>query len=1764
MKSVEEFLSYISDLDIKLYVDGDRLRCNAPKQTLTPEIRTQLAERKAEILEFLNQANFSDRKSVNYQPFPEIVARPDERYKPFPLTDIQQAFWLGRKGDFELSNVSTHAYMEIDSVDLDLERLEKAWQQLIDRHDMLKAIVQPDGQQQILEQVPAYKIKVLDLRGKESELAACELNQLREQLSHQVLPADQWPLFEIRAAQLDDNKVRLYISFDLLIGDAWSFETILGQLVQLIQNREASLPGLELSFRDYVLAEINLRNSQLYQRSKEYWLNRIPTLPPSPELPLQKNPAAIAHPRFLRRSGKLDSDTWERLKKRASLANLTPSGLLLAAFAEILTLWSKTPKFTINLTLFNRLPLHPQVNQIVGDFTSLTLLTVDNSGEDSFEVRSRRIQKQFWDDFDHRYFSGVQVLRQLARIQKRSSGVLMPVIFTSTLINDGITRDAASEKLSSIHKLGEVVYNISQTPQVYLDLQVNETGGTLVVDLDAVEELFPAGLLDDMFSSYCNFLERLAVEEQLWQAPTRQLLPPAQLEQLVAINTTDTPVPQAALLHSLFFEQAELQPQQVAVVTTGRTLTYQQLSVSADQLAHQLRQLGAVPNQLVAIVMHKGWEQVVAALGILAAGAAIVPIDPDLPTERRWHLLEQTQVQCVLTQSNLDTSLEWPDNVTRLCVDTKEPASTCDRVEWVQQADDLAYVIYTSGSTGKPKGVAIAHRAAVNTILDINHRFDVKSQDRVFALSSLSFDLSVYDIFGTLAAGGTIVIPDALATKDPSHWLELIVQHQVTIWNSVPALMQMLVDYAAGRRQSWTRSLRLVLLSGDWLPVSLPDQIRALSDNVQLVSLGGATEASIWSILYPIEQVDPSWKSIPYGRPMANQRFYVLNHAHQLCPVWVPGQLYIGGMGLANGYWRDEQKTNASFMIHPHTGERLYKTGDLGRYLPDGNIEFQGREDSQVKVNGYRIELGEIEAALQQHRGVKEAVVIAVGESRENQQLVAYIVPKSEEASSLFETERVDYSKTQQLWKSLVQAGHQQAQNDFWDIDFETFSTLWKHQDRLYVTSVCRALRKLGVYNSAGEKHDIDDLITHCKIAPRYRKWLYRALKELVKEGFLQQQGKVFESTDNLPNVAGEELSAEVQAKVAKSHGLTKRWIDLLPVEPTENLADIITENIHSAEIYASEETSGAYEVIFAQCNAIAREIIQTVVQALEPGKQLRILEVGGGYGTTTEHVLPLLPPDRTTYIFTDISNFFLQKAKENFADYPFVRYDLLDIEKNPNAQGYEPHKFDVVIAATVLHNTRSIEETLKHIRSLLVPGGLLIAIEKTKFYRSFDLSMGLQKGFERFEDEQLRQEHPVLSKEQWQKVLSDLEFETSVFMNRPDSVADFIGFDVLLARSPSSVKRFNPSELRDFLQKKLPEYMIPANYILVDALPLTPNGKVDRRSLPQVKSLQENTKYDETYVAPQTKTEQLLADIWAEVLRLDNVGIHGNFFELGGDSLLGIQVIAKANQQGIDLKPQQIFQYPTIAELAGLVSSDRTVEAAKSDTSSGSLVAIKPHGSKKPLFCIHSSSGSADSFIQLSRYIDSDQPLYGLQSREFEREQKTIPTIEDMAAHYIEAIRNVHPTGPYHLCGWSMGGIVAYEMARQLKSSGQQVELLALLDIMADDREKQLEALSAQIKTTELLAEMLAADRASTVISVNQSNVQAMLNYSLQTYSGKITLLKAIDQPSSIYSNPYFGWDKYVIGGVEVHEIPGDHFSMMATPNVMVLAEKLNYCLGK
>jgi amino acid adenylation domain-containing protein len=491
----------------------------------------------------------------------------------------------------------------------------------------------------------------------------------------------------------------------------------------------------------------------------------------------------------------------------------------------------------------------------------------------------------------------------------------------------------------------------------------------------------------------------LSISEEIWQVESIALIPPDQLATRASVNATQTPVSQE-FLHALVLRQAYQRPDQIAVVTPTRRLCYAEVLNGAWQLAHWLGHQGARPNHLVAIVMEKGWEQIVAVLGVLLSGAAYLPLDPHLPQERLDYLLQHSEVSLVLTQSHIDARISWSPSLGRFLVDGLTLSHELPEYSCVQHPEDLAYVIYTSGSTGLPKGVMIDHRAAVNTILDINTRFAVTEQDRVLALSAFNFDLSVYDLFGLLAAGGAVVLPGEEDTRNPQAWLQLVQQERVTLWNSVPALMQMLIEYVETQGQSLDSSaLRLVLLSGDWIPLTLPTRLWRQKAELEVISLGGATEAAIWSIQYPIKQTEPTWSSIPYGTPLHNQSFQILNERMEPTPVWVPGQLYIEGVGLAKGYWKDEEKTAASFVQHPHSGERLYRTGDLGRYWPDGTIEFLGREDFQVKIQGHRIELGEIEATLIQHPRLQDALAAAVGDAHGEKRLVAYII--SEDGSTI-------------------------------------------------------------------------------------------------------------------------------------------------------------------------------------------------------------------------------------------------------------------------------------------------------------------------------------------------------------------------------------------------------------------------------------------------------------------------------------------------------------------------------------------------------------------------------------------------------------------------------------------------------------------------------------------------------------------------------------------------------------------------------------------
>ncbi|MFI0897909.1 amino acid adenylation domain-containing protein [Streptomyces sp. NPDC020983] len=972
---------------VRLRVADGRLHVTAPPGALTPELREEMKLRRDELVETVSR---SAEAAEGPQP---LTPRPQERHEPFPLTDIQQAYWVGRTPAVELGGNSTHCYLEFDAADLDVPRLGRSLDMLVRRHDMLRAVIQPDGRQRVLPEVPAYEVRTLDLSGLDEAAQEAGIAQIREELAHQVLPADRWPLFEVRATRLDERRWRLHLSLDMLIMDGFSFGIFQRDWFRFYSCPEEPPAPLEVTFRDCVLAEQQAQRERRFEEDRRYWLDRLDTLAPAPELPLAVQPGQLSRPRFARLHARLPRERWAAVKETARSRGLTPSAVLMAAYADVLRRWSKRPELTMNLTLFNRPPLHPQIGEVIGDFTSLVLLETRPDAGDSFAGRAKRLHLQLLEDLGHSTFSGVRVLRERARRLGGRPGAAMPVVFTSM-----VGFDSGSGATQTAQVFGDVVYGVSQTPQVWLDYQVLEDRGELLVNWDYVEDLFPAGMMEEMFEAHRAALELLAGGEAAWDEREVIALPQGQVEERLRANDTRRDIPEKTLC-ALVEEQAARTPDAVAVIAADGEHTYAELVADSHRLAHVLQATGAARDTLVGVIAEKGYEQVAAALGVTRSGSAYLPIEPRWPAARRGKLLEQGGVRVVVTTSRLREELEWPEGV-RLVTLADDEVRSAPATPPAAGPDpaDLAYVIFTSGSTGTPKGVMIDHRAAANTVLDLAERYTVTAADRALALSALSFDLSVYDIFGMLAVGGAVVMPEPGRAQEPQHWSELMERHGVTVWNSVPALMQVWIDAHDSAAPPPGHALRLVMMSGDWIPVALPDRIRAYYPDAVLMSQGGATEASIWSIHYPIGEVPAHWSRIPYGKALGNQTMHVYDQWMEPCPVWATGEIHIGGSGVARGYWGDPQRTAERFVVHPRTGERLYRTGDLGRFLPGGDIDFLGREDSQIKLNGYRIELGEIAAPLRRHPGVRDALVAVDTNPRTgSRQLVAYLVPDGDE-----------------------------------------------------------------------------------------------------------------------------------------------------------------------------------------------------------------------------------------------------------------------------------------------------------------------------------------------------------------------------------------------------------------------------------------------------------------------------------------------------------------------------------------------------------------------------------------------------------------------------------------------------------------------------------------------------------------------------------------------------------------------------------------------
>jgi pyochelin synthetase len=1582
---IETLLRTLAGQGITLWVADDRLFYKKASGKLSAEEKEMLTERKSEITAFL-------------------IAR--DNAPEFELTDIQTAYLLGRGASFEYGGVASHVYLELAYDDISLERLKETWARLIKTHEMLRAVVLPSGVQKILNEIPALNVFC-------SESVEDRIN-LREKWGHKIYDTTQWPLFDIGVTR-DVLGYLLHLSFDFLIADWASVWLLIAEFEKLYYDDIAPAQPLA-TFRKYLEAEKRKQFGDAYRKDKDYWIERLDSLPEAPMLPVQGQGG-----RFYRLAEKLGAGVWGRLKSHAKAAGVTPTALVLTAFGYIIEKWSENQSFIINLTMLNRTEA---AADIVGDFTSINLLEFDRIAVRSFIEDVRAVNGRLFSDLAHNSFSGVEVLRAL-RQRRKQPGLIFPIVFTGSI---GLV------DLSGLR--GKITANgVSQTPQVFLDCQVMDIDDCLYVNWDVRSGIFENGIAEDMFGAFIKTLVQISDSINLSGIITPEL-PEAQIRRRISVNSTDT-TQNRKTLQAQFLETLRAYPDKIAVAAEDGVKTYKQLYENGMRIAKLLREKGCGVGDLVAIKLQKSTVQIEAVLGVLFAGAAFVPIDTAQPEQRVKTIIEQNGIRFLIGIRE-DEILELSDCV---IIDNAQLDSfPLKQSELVTGTfDDIAYVIFTSGSTGVPKGVVIQQSAVVNTLIDVNERFSITSGDCVLGLSQLHFDLAVYDIFGIFAAGGTLVLPENKRDKDPSHWAELMDRHSVTVWNTVPALMRMLVEYLELKNiVAPNLTLDKVILSGDWIPTDLPQRITAQFGAPTVIAMGGATEASIWSNYHICTPDDSEKRSIPYGVPLANQQFYILDEHLLPCPDMVRGNLYIAGDGLAAGYLNDPDKTRNQFIVHPETGIRLYKTGDNGRYLPNGEIEFLGRKDDQVKISGYRVELGEIESALKLHNMVMNAKAVVVGDIGEKRIFAAITTVEAQ-------SRRGDILPLSSFNKDVCIAATQD------EIDV---------RDAIAYAAMVKTFQREGFFTK-GAAHTTQELFSGMAGMGDYQRVIPYWLKSLADGGILEIAGDAYYYSG-----ACEGFDFEAAFEKMRDHSENNDvFIDYYKT-CVECLPEVIAGNISPVELLYPEGDTRVIDAIYKHMDIsiLINEALSKYAAYLAANSvaEVRVLELGAGSGAAAIAVLDEFAHagiSNYTYTFTDRAASFFPNAKRNLEKYSNVSYALFDIDGDFRAQGVYPNSFDIVIASGVIENARSIKDTLSTVRNLLKPGGRLLMTEPIVNEPWILVS---QIFMMTPPEDDLRKEAAYLSETQWIETLMAADGKDNIerlFTN--EAGREQYRLNLFCKTFEKGYVWISDGELKTHVKSLLPAYMTPHQIQIVDALPLTANGKVDKKAvgnwyITATKDIPRNLSNhfvarDDVYMALQTLVQ--------ESLHIDIIG-DDNFYDLGADSLLMAQIAGKVRDMfaddadlTFDIILRQLLNYPTLESLyTFILEKHEPPTATKNEYDAGFGVYHiwgEDNGSPvKVLF--HAGIGTLNCFryfIDAFETVDAGK-LIAISVRDAEKycnvaSEQLIETIsEDYANRLADMGHN-----RMQLIGYCLGGLIAVETARRLLERGIDVVDLSIVD---------------------------------------------------------------------------------------------------------------------
>jgi amino acid adenylation domain-containing protein len=1474
------------------------------------------------------------------------------------LSFAQERIWF-----FEQLEPNTAVYNIANAVRLtgrlDLITLKRTLNEILRRHEVLRTVFTSLEEKpvQLVIAAQPLPLPIKDLSSLPADEQEIQLVHCINEDSQRPFDLTKGPLLRCSVLRLAQEEHVVVLCMHHIASDAWSMNVLINEIVPLYESfssgKPSPLPELPIQYADFAEWQRCWFQDNLLEEQLSYWKTQLEGAPrlnlwtDRPRPPVQTFRGG--HQSLL-----LSPTLSKALRALSRHEGVTMFMLLLAAFQTLLHRYTGQEDIVVGSPIANRGRV--EIENLIGFFVNSLVMRTDLSGDPSFAELLQRVRVTAMGAYAHQDLPFEKLVQELQPERNLNRSPLFQVLFALQNAPAG-TLELPGIKFTPLD-------TDRATAKFDLFLGIGDGNEELSISLEYNTDLFDEETSRQLLCNFKTLLESIIArpEQRLSELP---LLTEAERQSVLRQwNQTQADYHRDAL-PALFEQQAARLPDRIAVEFEGRELSYAELNQRANQLAHYLSGLGVGPEVRVGICLERSIDMLVGMLGVLKAGGAYVPLDPSYPAERLAFMLQDAAVSVLLLQRGLMERLpghaatlvlldaDW-ERIARESGENLAPRIT---------ADNLAYVIYTSGSTGKPKGGQISHGALANFLNSMRQQPGLTEADALLAVTTLSFDIAALELYLPLIVGARLVIASREMASDGAELLKKL--ETITTMQATPTTWRLIL--AAG----WDTPLPVkVLCGGEALPSDLSAQL--LERSASLWNMYGPTETTIWSALHHVEPRSGPLASVPIGRPIANTQIYLLESNLEPAPIGVAGELYIGGDGVARGYWHRPDLTAERFIPDPFNGEkgaRMYRTGDLARYRRDGSIEYVGRIDQQVKVHGHRIEPAEIEGVLAQHPAVREVVVVAAEDATADKRLVAYFVPNTQyEYAEEHSTDDVSQVERVSEWEVA------------WD---ETYQSDAPPTDPTF---------NIIGWNSSLTGEPIP--------AAEMREWLNGTVERILRLGGARAleigcgPGLVlFRVAGQFATYDGTDLSPAALSYVRQAlTGTNHQW-------PQVSLTQRAADDFEGVE-------PEAYDLVILNSVVQYFPSVDYLVRVLEGA--LRAVRVGGSIFLGDVRNLRLLGTLHTSIELhrapasLPISDLLYRvrqrraKEKELCIDPPFflaLKQHLpqisgveIQLKRGRHHNELTRFRYDVVLrvgpqieqeAEITSLNWQEQACTLASLRQRLLeskPEVLVVTdilnarvLAEVKTLALLENCDGLQTVGELLQSLNESVSEAGVDPEDLWSIGNGLPYSVEIKWS-PSGLAESL--EAVFKRqqtetpnisrqpvSPSRVEAVtnkswrqfanNPlhgvltrelvPELRRFAREKLPEYLLPSLYVMLEKLPLTPNGKVDRKALPALDQSRPESR--QPYVAPRTPAEKTLAAIWSEVLGVRQVGIYDNFFELGGDSILSIQMTARANRAGLPFKPKHLFQHQVIASFATAVDPVLDVSAEVS-RKTGSLTA--------------------------------------------------------------------------------------------------------------------------------------------------------------------------------------------------------------------------------